>query len=210
MAIKLQFDTIIVPRSHFARCRDLPAFLNELRPDGGIVFETDWYDRYLWCETAMSQSHDIVAQWEERGLASGMPPAAEKPAEGVRRAWKDLCVAASRRGPYGICDWLEFDPADNCVWLKGTEKGPVVGGRDQFQQETERLAALRDKAEHHYTAMYDASYPKDDFEDASAALSQAIGVAAFLHRPDLEEELAQRQAHIAAVYNAQFRRGGPI
>jgi hypothetical protein len=58
--------------------------------------------------------------------------------------------------------------------------------------------------------MYDASYPKDDYEDACAALAQAGRAAAFLHRPDLAEELAQREAHISAVYNSQFRRGGPI
>lgn len=72
----------------------------------------------------------------------------------------------------------------------------VIGGREQFQRETEKLAALRDKAERHYTAMYDAPYPKDDYEDARSALAQAIRVAAFLHRPDLAEELAQREAHV--------------
>ncbi len=210
MAIKLQFDTVIVPRAHFARCKDLPAFLNEPRPDGGIVFEINWYDRYLWCETAMSDSLDIVAEWEGRGLASGMPPRTDNRTERARWAWKDLCVAASGSGPYGGGDWLEFDLADNCVWLKGTEKEPVIGGREQFQQEDKKLAALCDKAERHYTAMYDASYPKDDYEDACAALAQAGRAAAFLHRPDLAEELAQREAHISAVYNSQFRRGGPI
>ena len=210
MAIKLQFDTLVVPRALFARCTDLPPFLDELRPDGGIVFEINWYDRHLWCETAMGESRDIVTQWEERGLVSGLPSATEKTTPGVQRKWKDLCVAASGRGPYGICDWLEFDPADNCVWLKGTEKGPVIGGSDQVQRETGKLAALRDEAERHYTAMYDSSHPKDDYEDGCAALAQAKRVAAFLGRPDLADEITQREAHISAVYNSQFRRGGPI
>jgi hypothetical protein len=122
MAIKLQFDTVIVPRAHFARCKDLPAFLNEPRPDGGIVFEINWYDRYLWCETAMSDSLDIVAEWEGRGLASGMPPRTDNRTERARWAWKDLCVAASGSGPYGGGDWLEFDPAELRM-AQGNRKG---------------------------------------------------------------------------------------
>ena len=210
MAIKLQFDTVIVPRLHFERCRDLPPFLNELHPDGGIVFEIDWYDRHLWCETAMSLPEDIIQAWEARGLESGLPPPGPNGSRDMPWKWKHLCLAASRRGPYGQCDWLEFDPVDNCVWLKGTEKGPVIGGREQYEREMKQLEDLREKAERHYTAMYDARHPRDDYEDASAALSQAIRVASFLHRPDLEEEIAQRLAHIAAVYNSQFRGGGPL
>jgi hypothetical protein len=207
VAIRLQFDTIIIPRAHFARCRNLPAFFSELHVGGGILFEVNWYDAQLWCETAMSESREIVASWEERGLSSGMPP---RPAGAAQWKWRDLCVAASGRGPYGGCDWLEFDPADNCVWLKGTAKGAVIGGRMQFQEESEKLAALREKAEDHYTAMHGTPYPKDDYEDACSALSQAGRIAAFLHQPDVAEELKQREAHISKVFNSQFRRSGPL
>jgi len=207
VAIKLQFDTIIVPRAHFTRCRDLPEFLGRLRSDGGFVFDINWYDAHLWCETAMSDADEIVAEWEARGLLSGAPLRAER---GKPWKWLDLCVAASGRGVFGTCDWLEYDAADNCVWLKGTEKGPVVGGRDQHREETAKLDELREKAERHYTAMYDASHPKDNYEDACAALAKAVRLASFLWRPDLEAEIRQRAEHIAAVYNTQFRLGGPL
>jgi len=48
----------------------------------------------------MSEFRYIVTQWEERGLASGLPSATGKPVERVRRAWKELCVAASGHGPH--------------------------------------------------------------------------------------------------------------
>ncbi len=44
-----------------------------------------------------------------------------------RKHWKDLCVVNSRHGPSYPCEWIEFDPEKNIVWLKGHEPGVPVG-----------------------------------------------------------------------------------
>ena len=44
--------------------------------------------------------------------------------------WKDLCVVDQLRGPTLPCEWIEFDRQENCVWLKGSERGEVVGPED--------------------------------------------------------------------------------
>jgi hypothetical protein len=179
--------SLIVPRARLARGRDLPPFFAELNPAGGIFLEVDWYDAHLWCETTMDHPGDMVEAWQARGLERN-----------------ELCLAASGRGPERGCDWLEYDAADNCVWLRGTGKGAVIGGAAQLAERTAALQSFVEQAERAYAAMYEARRPRDDYDDACGGLMKAIEVARFLHRPDEIERLEQRLAHVRAVYRGQF------
>jgi len=180
--------TLVVPRARLARCSGLPPFFAELNKDGGIFLDTDWYDTHLWCETTMDGGDDLARAWEARGLR---PP-------------EDFCFAASRRGPDRRCDWLEYDAAENCVWLKGTEKGAVIGGAAQLAERTAALQSFVEQAERAYSAMYEARRPRDDYDDACSGLMKAIEVARFLHRPDEVSRLEERLANIQGVYRSQF------
>ena len=197
MALRLQFITVIVKRADLARRRNLPLFMSTLNSSGGILLETSWYDRYLWCDTAMNllDAHDIVSEWEERGLT----PLVMRDGRSV---WQDVSIAASGRGPLEPCDWLEFDPGQNVVWLKGTERGSIVGGFEQVKTERARLAQLEQQPEQPYATMYESRYPKDDYDDARAALSSAIEIARFLHIAEMVDRLKQRLHHITEVYNS--------
>jgi hypothetical protein len=198
MAIKLQFLTIIARREALRR-PDLPPYLTLLNPLGGILIDTIWYDEHLWCETVMNDFDAVEAITELHDYGLTVPPRGEAFSD-------DVCVAASQQEPPPQCAWLAYDPADNCVWLAGTAKGTVIGGREQGEEQERLLAELQATAERHYTAMYDSRHLKDSYEDACMALHRAQIVAQFLHRRNLENELAAREAHIRAVYNAQFRR----
>ena len=124
-------------------------------------------------------------------------------ARGLER--KNLCVAASGRGPERGCEWLEYDQADNCVWLKGELKGAVIGGAEQLKERTAALQSLAEMAERSCSAMYAAARPRDDYDDACVGLMRAIDVARFLHRADEIRRLEQRLENIRGVYNSQFR-----
>ena len=68
--------------------------------------------------------------------------------------------------------------------------------------EIARLEALAEAA---YERMYDADRPKDAYEDACDYFNDAIELAS---RSGLEDEAARlsaRKAHVAAVYDSQFR-----
>jgi hypothetical protein len=56
MSIRLQFLSVVVRRSVFAGCRNLPEAFHQLPSAGGFFFDTDWFDAHLWCETAMPTS----------------------------------------------------------------------------------------------------------------------------------------------------------
>ena len=53
--------------------------------------------------------------------------------------------------------------------------------------------------------MYDARRPKDDYDDARAALGQAIDEAMRLKLDDEVARLRARLENIEGVYNSQFR-----
>lgn len=196
MALRLQFLTVVVPRARFAQCRDLPEWMGHLGT-GGFFFDTAWYDGHLWCETAMDgqAAEDILQAWEARGLRR----------HDAGGTWADLCLAASHRGPLGPCPWLAHDAESNAVWLVGTEPGPVVGGLAQQHALETSLTEEERRGEASYSRMYEARRPKDDFEDATLALGQALTAAQFLHRVEDARRLEARLDHMRAVYAAQFR-----
>jgi hypothetical protein len=60
-------------------------------------------------------------------------------------------------------------------------------------------------AEAAYDRMYEATRPKDDYDDARVALRRAIDEAERLGLGDEAARLRARVAHIEAVYDSQFR-----
>jgi len=197
MAIRLQFLTVVVRRSAFIGCRDLPDWFHQLPATGGFFFDTEWFDAHLWCETAMDGlvAEDILRNWEERGLQ-------RHSGDGI---WEDLCLAASGKGPLGPCPWLEYSPDSNSVRLAGTEPSEIIGGHAHLLSLETELAQSESAGEAAYHLMYDAHRPKDAYEDACQALGHAQSVAQFLNRLAEVERIRARIAHIRAVYQTQFR-----
>ncbi len=200
MAIRLEYISVIVRRTTLARLPDLPAWMADLNPDGGICLAVCWYDAHLFREGAMnwSDAGDLIEAWRERGLT----PTAHGP-EG--ECWQDLCVALSGRGPTLPCEWLEYDAGNNSVWLRGAPPAALVGGTVHAQELQARLEICEALAEAAYTAMYDSHTPKDEFEDSCQGFAEASALARFLHRTADAERLATRRAHVEAVYRSQFR-----
>lgn len=199
MAIRLQFLTVVVRRSAFRGCRDLPDWFHLLPAAGGFFCDTDWFDNRLWCETAMDgeAAEEILQAWEKRGLQR----------HSWDGFWQDTCLAASGQGPLGPCPWLTYSPASNSVWLAGTEPGEIIGGQAHLHRLERELAQAEASGEAAYDLMHDARRPKDACEDTCQALGQAESVARYLNRLDEVERLEARIAHIRAVYQSQFRGG---
>jgi hypothetical protein len=197
MALRLQFLTLVIPRDRLRQCEELPFFLEAMEPQGGIFFETSWYDAHLWCDTAMSgpDIDDQIEAWESRGLR----------VKDELGRWADLCLCASQRGPLGQCPWLSFDAAQNAVWLSGADPGPLVGGMDQVESTSADLIRWEQAGEASYAVMYESRRPKDDYEDACLALARAADAARFLHRADDLKRLEARLSHIRSVYDHQMR-----
>lgn len=195
MALRLQFLSLVVPRAAFARCRGLPSYFLELRPSGGILFETTWYDTHLWCETFMDGAEEAVATWEARGLR----------AAGTEGTWMDLCLATAQQGPLGPCPWLSYHPDTQSLSLSGSVPGPVIGGIDHLRSLQVKLAQAEAAGEAAYDRMYGGRRPKDEYEEASLALSQAADLAAFLHQPGEVGRIQARLEHMRSVYQSQFR-----
>lgn len=173
----------------------------ELRAEEGFLTSTAWHDRNLYCEAVATatQAGDRVEVWARRGCVVFVP------GTDIPR-WADLCVVSSGLGPDGACDWLEYDPLDDVVWLKGTEREAACGGRLQYRELRQKLASLREMAEAAYGRMYDASQPKDERDSALEFLARAKETARRLNEEDAAREIDVRSAHIDAVFRSQFRR----
>lgn len=89
---------------------------------------------------------------------------------------------------------------------------PTGGKHGKPCYELQRLYAvleLHDLAEQAYREMYVSPNPQDAKDDALGYLIQAIDLLRSFSLPG-ELVLQERYDHIQAVYNAQFRPGGPI
>ena len=124
LAVRLQFINLIVPIPALERVlADQGGFAGFIATQGGFLGEMVWHDEHL-CRVDGAMNWDdvdvMVERWEScglQGLVGGQP----------YQWWKDFAVCASRRGPTFPCDWLSYDPADNCVFLAGKEKGQIIG-----------------------------------------------------------------------------------
>ena len=118
MAIKLEFCNVIVPVQTIREKLGDDAFENEF----SILTDTCWHDGFLFRDGCMNEYdlESILDEWQSRGFELTMM------IDGKKR-WKDVCVVNSGYGPSYSCEWIEYDPEKNIVWLKGREPGPAVG-----------------------------------------------------------------------------------
>lgn len=123
----------------------------------------------------------------------------------LRMAWQ---------GQHGAYDLIVVAPA-----ASGADRPfvadrllPAGGQQSKPCYELQRLYAvleLHDLAEQAYREMYITPSPQDAKDDALGYLVQAIDLLRLFALPG-ERVLQERYDHIQAVYNAQFRHGGPI
>jgi hypothetical protein len=118
MAIKLEFCNVIVPVKKIREKLGEDVFESQF----SLVTDTTWQDGHLFRDGCMNQ-HDlavILDEWESKGFELLTVIDGKK-------HWKDVCVVNSGHGPSYPCAWIEFDPDENIVWLKGHEPGVAVG-----------------------------------------------------------------------------------
>lgn len=121
MAVRLQFINLIIPVATLDRVLAAEGgFEHAIRPLAGDML---WYDEHLCRVDGAMNWGDVdwmVERWEAHGLQGlvGATP---------HQWWKDFALCASLRGPTFPCDWLVYDAADNCVFMKGTDKGEIAG-----------------------------------------------------------------------------------
>ncbi len=120
MAIILEYCNIIVPIQTINEKLGQSTF--ETRYAG--ITDFSWHDEHLFREGCMDDwvLSDMLDDWESQGLTL------IRTIEG-QKYWQDLCVANSGYGPSYPCQWLDYDPDKNIVWLKGHEPGDSVGPR---------------------------------------------------------------------------------
>lgn len=122
MAVSLEFCNVIIP-------------VEKIREKlGGGVFESKfsmitsfcWHDGHLFRQGCMNEYDlsDMLDAWENDGLELIIHIDGQK-------HWKDVCVVNSGHGPSYPCEWIEYDPEKNIVWLKGHEPGDVIGPRGE-------------------------------------------------------------------------------
>jgi hypothetical protein len=118
MAIKLEFCNVIVP---------LKVIREKLGDDAcesqfSMVTDTTWHDGHLFRDGCMNplDLEDMLDEWESEGFELLTVIDGQK-------HWKDVCVVHSGHGPSYPCEWIEYDPDKNIVWLKGHERGDAVG-----------------------------------------------------------------------------------
>jgi hypothetical protein len=111
--------SVVVPIDKVDACFEPGGFSGYWEKFG--KYSSKWNDGHL----LVSTHHDPefvgfeIDDWEERGLATVQSG-----------RWVDMCVVDQTGGPTLPCDWLEWDPRNKCVWLKGADKGTVVGPPD--------------------------------------------------------------------------------
>ena len=122
MALKLEFCSVIVPVKRIREKLGDEAFESRF----SMITDTTWQDGHLFRDGCMSP-YDLevmLDEWENGGFELLTIVEGE-------RHWKDLCVVNSRHGPSYPCEWIEYDPKKNIVWLKGHEPGVSVGPLDR-------------------------------------------------------------------------------
>jgi len=122
MAIECRFIDVVIPISKIDKV--YPGGFEKFKKDNGEGFSNRLYhDQFLFRDGAMSPKDvkAIADEWELRGLKGVVNK------NGVDQ-WEDFCVVTGiMGGPTLPCSWLEFDPVDNCVFLKGFPRGKIFG-----------------------------------------------------------------------------------
>ncbi|MDX1764866.1 MAG: hypothetical protein R3231_11135 [bacterium] len=125
MAVRLEFTNLIVPIENIEGCYPggFSAFKKEHRHMFGRRL---WHDDHLFRDGVRNPMdvESLVKFWVGHGLV----PFDEKDGE---KFWKEMCVVNERLGgPTLACQWIEIDREENCAYLKGTSRDPVIGRQD--------------------------------------------------------------------------------
>ncbi len=122
MAIELEFINLVIPLKNINKCYPggFTAFCQQYQHMFGGKL---WHDEYLFRDGAMNSSdvQHLVEFWQDKGLI---------PFEIIdgKKVWKDMCIVeAFFGGPTLPCDWIEYDRESNCVYLRGTPRGNIIG-----------------------------------------------------------------------------------
>ena len=129
MAIKLKYYNIIIPIAILAKYEKISnrsGILDFYANKGKL--KSVWHDDHLITVGGIMSPGDVekeVLILEKLGLT----PFEEKSGQ---KLWKDLCVASFLEGPTLSCSWIRtevnpFNVEMSCAWLKGKEKGEIVG-----------------------------------------------------------------------------------
>ncbi len=118
MALKLEFCNVIVPVEKIREKLGDEAFESQF----SIITDINWHDGRLFRDGCMNpyDLEEMLDEWEGKGFEL-------LTINDGKKYWKDLCVVNSRYGPSYPCEWIEYDPEKNIVWLKGHEPGVAVG-----------------------------------------------------------------------------------
>ena len=103
--------------------------------------------------------------------------------------------------PWGFEKPFVYD----CIEPRIKDTGAWAGRPYYDMHLVEEMRATVERAEQAYTRMYDSRRPQDDKDDALLFLSQAIKQATALGLEKEAVRLKERDEHIMAVYNSQFR-----
>ena len=116
MAVSIRMISVVVPTAKIESCFEpdgLSGYLKKFKKS-----EIKWNDQHL----TVAAYHDpefvgwAVEYWEKLGLVSV-----------ESNSWVDICVVDQSGGATLPCNWLEWDRKQKCVWLKGTDRGEIIG-----------------------------------------------------------------------------------
>jgi hypothetical protein len=122
MAVQCEFIDFIIPIEN----------IDKIYPGGFAQFKENnkesfskilWNDDFLFRDGAMNgmDIEFMIQMWESKGL-EGVVEIDEK------KQWKDFCIVQGMAGgPTFPCEWIDFDPQNNCVSMKGKPKGEIIG-----------------------------------------------------------------------------------
>ncbi|MEI7446405.1 MAG: hypothetical protein WCK28_16060 [Burkholderiales bacterium] len=122
MAVRLEFIDVLVP-VHVIEEKYPGGLVQCLADHRPLIGRRIWHDGHLLRDGALDpkSAMALVEGWQALGV---------EPLMWVDRklAWKDICVVdASAGGPTVPCDWLDWDPKRRVAWLRGSDRGVVVG-----------------------------------------------------------------------------------
>ncbi len=122
MAIYHQFIAVVIPIKIIEKkCKHLGKLKGVLELNRQWIGKKILYDKYLYKDGAMGPEdiEEIIRFWVEQGLTPF------KIKDG-KRYWNELAVVDLVQGVTAPCDWLEYDPKDPSVYMKGKPKGEIV------------------------------------------------------------------------------------
>lgn len=131
MAIYLGDSNLIIPIKNIEKCESLGGFNKFIEGKKSMIGIDIWYDDHLYRER---NDPDLLLGkkfWQSHGL--------EPYINENDNTWKDFCIIEyfHIERNWNNCPWLEIDPIANCAWLKGTEKGKIIGNQNEFPIITE-------------------------------------------------------------------------